>query len=89
MADHIVRSWPKFFEPITQGIRKHELRKNDRNYQIGDVLWLHEFDPDDEKYTGRIQKIRITSMTSKETTCAVSNESLHPDYCIFSFDLVR
>jgi len=28
------------------GLKRFELRKNDRNYQVGDVLELTEFDPE-------------------------------------------
>jgi hypothetical protein len=84
MNIHLLKSWPKFFEPISTGIRTHELRRNDRNYQVGDHLELHEFDPTTGAYTGRVSRVLITSMTSVDEPCAVSAEALHPGFCILS-----
>jgi len=37
-----------------------EVRKNDRDYQINDILWLKEFDPDKQEYTGNECRRRVT-----------------------------
>lgn len=65
----------------------HELRRNDRDYQIGDRLELREYDPAIDAYTGRICTVDITSLTSAEESCAVSNEGLRHDFCILSIRL--
>lgn len=62
----------------------HELRRNDRDYQVGDVLMLKEFEPSIERFTGRYALVEVTSMTSAEQVCAVSHDALHPDFCILS-----
>lgn len=35
-------------------VKSFEYRKNDRGYQLGDILYLEEWNPDTEKYTGRV-----------------------------------
>lgn len=70
------------------GTRTHELRRNDRGYAIGDVLDLHEFDPHGQTYSGRTVRAEITAITSMDEPCAVSDEALHPDFCILSIRLV-
>lgn len=42
---------PKYYEDVRNGKKEFEIRKNDRDYKINDVLLLREFDG--EKYTGR------------------------------------
>ena len=84
MAVHHVKSWPEFFQPILAGTRRHELRKNDRDYQINDLLILHEWIPGSGSYTGRTAEAVITSMTSAEFPCAVSENGLTEGYCIFT-----
>jgi hypothetical protein len=81
---HDVKSWPKFFEPIIAGTRTHELRQNDRDYAIGDILRLSEFDPETDTYTGRIHYVEVTSITSDEVPCAVSGGGLSTGYAILS-----
>jgi len=81
---HRVKSWPRFFEAIRSGARTHELRKNDRSYEVGDILHLEEYDPDSGAYSGRTCYAEITSMTATHEPCAVSAEGLHRDYCILS-----
>lgn len=81
---HSLKSWPRFFNPISMGHRTHELRRNDRDFQEDDVLELREFDPVTQNYTGKSCRVVIISMTSAHVPCAVSDEALHPDFCILS-----
>lgn len=89
MRTHIVKSWPQFFGPICAGRRTHELRKNDRNYQVGDLMELNEFLPDKQTYTGHKCLVEITSITSNQEPCAVSEDALKPEFCILSVARAR
>jgi hypothetical protein len=83
--EHKVKSWPQFFEATLSGAKTHEVRRlTDRDYRVGDRLLLQEYDPTTETYSGRELVVRITSMTSAESPCALSEECLHPDFCILS-----
>ena len=57
---HRLKSWPEFFQPLIDGQKTFELRKDDRRYMVGDILLLQEFEPNTGKYTGREIKKRIT-----------------------------
>ena len=81
---HHLKSWPQFFRPICEGMRTHELRRNDRGFAVGDTLVLHEFDPTEQRYTGQQCEVRVTSITSFAEPCAVSNEAMNPNFCILS-----
>src|ERR1041385_4604932 len=81
---HHLKSWPQFFRPIRDGSRTHELRRNDRDYAVGDLLVLHEFDPEAQRYTGAECEVEVSSITSLKQPCAVSEDALHPDFCILS-----
>jgi len=50
---HELKTWPLFFEAIDNGKKKFEIRKNDRNYKLNDILWLREWDPVTNDYSGR------------------------------------
>ena len=45
---HHLKTWPEYFKVIKSGKKTFEIRWNDRDYQVGDVLVLEEYDP----YTG-------------------------------------
>ncbi len=84
MTEHELKCWPEFFKEIVSRNKYHDLRKNDRPFQIGDILRLMEYDPVTETYTGRQHRVEITYMTSGEYPCALSEYGLDPQYCILS-----
>lgn len=85
---HHCKSWTHFFDAIVKGDKKHDLRKTDRNFQIGDIIVLQKYDPVLGKYTGDECKVKITYITSNTTPCAFSSAVLEKDYCILSLELI-
>lgn len=59
MQTHELKIWTEFFEPVSTGEKTFELRKDDRGFKAGDVLWLREWNKRDG-YTGRSMKKRVT-----------------------------
>ena len=57
---HELKSWPEFFLDIHNGKRTFDLRKNDRNFKVGDVIKLREWEPTTNAYSGREILKRIT-----------------------------
>jgi len=45
--------WPQYFDLVTSGKKKFELRLADFIIQEGDTLILEEWDPGTKEYTGR------------------------------------
>lgn len=66
---HELKVWPEPFRSLMAGRKKHEIRKFDRDFQVGDLLILKEWDPhpaiaDDVRgYTGQEVKVRISYIT--------------------------
>jgi hypothetical protein len=52
---HEVKSWPREFAAIREGIKTFEVRVDDRDepYAVGDVLFQREWDPGSKSYTGQ------------------------------------
>lgn len=61
----------------------------DRQYKVGDILTLQEYDPFAGKYTGDEMCMKITYITSRDTPCAFSSAALDRDYCILSLEPVK
>lgn len=87
--EHRVKSWAHFYDAIRDGLKKHDLRLNDRDYQIGDVLILERYDNVKGEYTGESQRAVVTYMTSNRYPCAYSSAVLPRDYVILSLELVK
>jgi hypothetical protein len=85
MVTHKVRSWNYLFEPMRKGLKTHDLRKNDRDFKVGDRLLLQEYDQTLAQYTGRELLMDITYITGRlAVPCAVSTAVLHEDYVILA-----
>lgn len=42
---HDLKCWPQYFWSVVRGEKPFEIRKNDRNFKVGDYLGLQEYDP--------------------------------------------
>lgn len=63
---HDLKCHPKPFEDLLSGNKTFEFRKNDRNFNVGDILILQEWDPETEDhYTGRNVRRRIKHILSE------------------------
>ncbi len=50
---HELKTWPEYWEAVKSGEKTFEVRKHDRNYKVGDWLFLACYNPKTEKYEGR------------------------------------
>lgn len=57
---HTLKTWPEPFDAVNLLDKTFEIRKDDRNYQLGDRLILQEWIPETETYTGREIEFRVT-----------------------------
>lgn len=73
---HELKTWPDYYVHLLDGTKTFEYRRNDRDFRVGDVLYLREWEPlawDGAaptlgRYTGRSMCRRVTYMlnTSQE-----------------------
>lgn len=63
MKVHKLKILPEYYNAQVKGIKNFEIRKNDRNYQIGDWLLLKEYNPKIKKFTERKVMVEITYIT--------------------------
>ena len=60
MTRHTLKTWPEYFGPVWDRTKTFEVRKNDRNYQVGDELLLREYDLLSDEYSGRHIACEVT-----------------------------
>ena len=73
--EHDLKILPEYFDDVQSGRKKFGLRKNDRNYQAGDIFVLREWNGN---YTGTFY---IGSIGHVLEGCI--EHGLIPGYCIF------
>lgn len=57
---HELKTWPAFFQAVVSGRKLFEVRKDDRDYKVGDALHLREWDEAAQLYTGRSHRVLVT-----------------------------
>ena len=51
MQIHELKISPKYFDDVKSGNKRFEIRKDDRDYKVGDLITLKEYE--NGQYTGR------------------------------------
>jgi hypothetical protein len=57
---HILKCWPEFLDAISDGRKTFELRRDDRDYLVGDTLELREYDPATDQFLARSCVVFVT-----------------------------
>jgi len=76
---HTLKIWQEYYSQVISGNKKFEIRNNDRDFQVGDVLILQEYDPDVDSYTGEMVSAKITYIT---------NFGQKENYVVMSIELI-
>lgn len=61
---HELKILPEYFEAVKSVRKRFEIRKNDRDYTVGDLLYLREWNVDG--FTGYSYKAEVTYITDYE-----------------------
>jgi len=49
--EHELKCFPDYFMEVWEGRKTFELRKNDRDFRQGDLIWLRAWNPTTQTYT--------------------------------------
>lgn len=80
MATHKLKTVAPHFEHVLSGVKRAEIRRDDRGFAVGDVLVLCEYDPASDTYSGRKLEVRVTHILAEF-------EGLAPGFVAISFEL--
>jgi hypothetical protein len=82
MTTHELKTWKEYFIDVWENRKKFEVRYNDRDFQVGDKLFLNEWDTFRTEYTGRSIKCKITYLLDDYLF-------VKEDYVIFSIHITK
>ena len=82
MKTHELKTIQPYFDLIKFGIKKFEYRKDDRDFQVGDLLILQEYDALKKSYLGG-------EITASISYILRDFDGLNPDYCVLSIIIMQ
>lgn len=86
MTVHKLKLFPEYFDAVVNGIKTFEIRKNDRDYKVGDTLRLYEFDPKEEEFRAKSSRLPETRTCDVAVTYIITHEDfpdgIPEDYCV-------
>lgn len=77
MRTHYLKCWPSQFRAVQEGIKRHEWRRDDRDFHEGDVVHLCCWEPAVELFTGRVITATIGDLTR-------GRFGIPDGYCVFT-----
>ena len=84
MRKHELKTWPVYFQEVYAGLKTFVVRFNDRNYQVGDLLELKEWDDIVQLYTHRSMLVKVTYIIDLDEITGGDN-----DYVVMSIEVLE
>ncbi len=78
MKKHTLKTINPYFEAAWSGVKTFEVRKNDRDFNVGDRVDLVEYEAESDNFTGRAIRAEITYILE-------GFDAVKPDYVVFAF----
>lgn len=82
---HELKCIDPYFDQVCEGKKKFEYRKDDRGYEVGDILVLRQWDRVLKEYSGWACKVRVTHILRPEPRLPVH---LPQGFCIMSIEVL-
>lgn len=57
---HVLKTVPPYFDDIISGAKTFEVRRNDRDFKVGDTLRLREWNADSGLFMGRVLDVHVS-----------------------------
>ena len=78
---HKLKTWSEYFNAVKEGRKTFEIRKDDRNFQVGDRLLLQEYNPRTGMYEMGELEVKVMYILQSERF------GLKRDYVIMGISL--
>lgn len=94
MRIHNLKTWPSYWRAVQRGAKTFEVRRNDRDFDVGDLLVLRMWDPHSKLYiTGNNEYDRSEMQAARihaEITYVLQGGQLgiEEGYCVIGLRLL-
>jgi ASC-1-like (ASCH) protein len=78
--DHYLKTRPEYLERVWSGQKRFEVRKNDRDFQVGDRLFLQGYDPHANQMCGSDCVVKVTYILHG------GQFGIEPGYCVMAIE---
>lgn len=75
---HELKISPEYFDAVESGVKPFEVRKNDREFKVGDTLHLRE-------YNGTMSPYSEAPYTGRETSKTITYILNNVEYCLAGY----
>lgn len=88
MAHHLLKTWPGAWHAVNDGRKRFEWRKDDRGFEVGDLLSLLLYDPQKDAgaasiaWEHRVQNGQQPVLRVEVTYILRGQFGVPPDYCV-------
>ncbi len=88
MAEHILKTWPNVLAAVKEGRKRFEWRRDDRGFEVGDVLILRGWDPANFSYVcaGDAYKFAYDEIRVRVTYIARGLFEIPNGFCVMSIE---
>lgn len=90
MTTHVMKLHIDHYDAVRNGIKTFEIRKDDRDFKVGDTLRLREYDPirfseERDRFTSRATEVMVTYILRHEDF----PEGIKEGYCVLGIRKIQ
>lgn len=82
--EHQLKIIPKYFEDVVLNNKNFEIRKDDRDFKVNDILVLREYDETKKQYTGCEATCKVIYLLKHEDF----PQGIKEGYCVMGIKLL-
>jgi hypothetical protein len=88
MKEHQLKCWPEYFDRLKSGEKRFEIRRNDRDFQVGDILVISAWSPALKRFIEgrRPLRFKVTYILHGPFSPVVYDRGLDSGWCIMSLE---
>ena len=79
---HYTKCINPHFQNVWDGIKTAEIRFNDRDYKVNDIVYQQEFDREEQHFSGREIVMKVTYVL-KEYSALIDG------FCMYCFEIIE